>query len=209
MAIFTYKSRFVNPEGLINQVNDAMPGGTQNSVAGIQVARDPGQLGSYYYLTALEAQMRFGNALYSGLYQYVQVLSTATAAPAQGVAAFWSSLTNAQNYIVTTDESAPDSGLFAGVFLNPVTKGNYGWIQVGGIATVQYKTTIANGAPAIGDVIIIDTAGPSNKFDDPTAQSTAATIALTEIKAIVGTAITLPANNSLGQVLLRGADWTF
>jgi len=205
MAIFTYKSRFVNPEALINQVNDAMPGGTQNSVAGIQIARDPGQLGSYYYLTAMEAQMRFGNALYSGLYQYVQVLSTATAAPAQGVAAFWSSLANMQSYIVTTDASAADESLFAGVFLNAITKGNYGWIQVGGIASVLYKAAFT-GTAAIGVVVGVDPA-PSGSFDVPLQITTAPTVS--QSKLFVGEAITLPAVNTLGQVLLKGANWTF
>src|SRR6185437_12189922 len=122
MAIFTYKSRFVNPEALINQVNDAMPGGTQNSVAGIQIARDPGQLGSYYYLTAMEAQMRFGNALYSGLYQYVQV-DPASAAPAQGLVATFTSVANMQNYMVTATPTAASQSFFAGIFLNAITPG--------------------------------------------------------------------------------------
>src|SRR6185437_15228892 len=136
MAIFTYKSRFGNPEGLINQVNDAMPGGTQNSVAGIQIARDPGQLGSYYYLTAMEAQMRFGNALYSGLYQYVQVLSTATAAPAQGVAAFWAARANIQSYSRTPYASAAYQSVFAGRSQHATTDENDGCVLGGGIAAV-------------------------------------------------------------------------
>jgi hypothetical protein len=208
MSIFTDISRFVNPGGLINAVNDPMPGGVRNGVAGIQTAVDPGQLGSYYYLTAGEAIQRYGNVLFSGLYQYVQVVATSSA-PAQGLGAYFSvlptSYTNSlQNYIVTATATVENESFFAGVFLNAITPGNYGWIQVGGIATVKYKAAFT-GAAAIGVVVASDPAG-SNLFDVP-VQSAAQLPSVT--KTYVGTAITLPVVNTLGQVQLKGVGWSF
>lgn len=202
MPIFTGTSRFVQPGGMLNSVNDPMAGGVQNSVSGIQIARDPGQLGGFYYLTEAEAIQRYGaqaSPLYAGLYQYVQVVGTSTA-PAQGLAACYSVLPTSyinslQNYIVTAIATAENESFFAGVFLNAITPGNFGWIQVAGVATVKYKAAATG---AIGDAISLDST-PTNTFVD--LAQTATTAAL--LKIIVGTAITAPASSALGQVLLR------
>lgn len=203
MPTFTAVPRFVSPEGLLNQVNDAMPGGTQNSVAGIQVARDPGQLGVYAYLTAADALQRYGNVLLSGLYQYVQV-DSGSATPAQGVVATFATLAKMESYIVTASPTAASQSFFAGIFLNAITPGNFGWIQVAGIATVQYKSTVG-GTPAIGDIVAQDST-PTNTVVD-FAQGTAQLPSAAKLN--IGTALTLPANSALGQVLLRVSDWTF
>lgn len=217
MPIFSGTPRFVIPNGILSQVNDVMPGGTQNSVSGIQVARDPGQLGGYYYLTGAEAAARFGNLsqpLFSGLYQYVQ-LSASSTGIAAGAWVYFTDATSAahgaENYVVTTVSAATvaNAGMYAGVIINGNwTAGNYGWIQVGGILTVKYKATIA-GSGVVGDVVTLDIASPSNLFDDPATQGTAATIALTTVKAIVGTALTAPSNGGTGQVLSRISPWSF
>lgn len=204
MPVFTAGMRFVQPNALLNQVNDAASGGIVNSVSGIQAARNPGQVGSIYYLSQAEASARYGSlaaVLYSGLYQYVQVVATSSA-PARGLAACWSilptSYTNSlQNYIVTATNTAENQSFFAGVFLNAITPGNFGWIQIAGTATVQYKSGATG---AIGDVISLDST-PTNTFVD--LAQTATTAALGKI--MVGTAIVAPSSAALAPVLLDSA----
>lgn len=213
MPIFTGTTRFVQPNALLNSVNDALAGGVQNSVSGIQIARDPGQLGGYYYLTQAEATQRYGALaapLFAGLYQYVQCVSSATSTPpARGQGAYWSvlptSYTNSlQNYIATSVVTAENESFFAGVWLNAVTPGNFGWIQVSGMASVLYKGTFT-GTAAIGVVVSSDPA-PGVGFDVP-LQTPAQIPSITKI--FVGTAITLPVVSTIGQVLLKGVGWTF
>lgn len=204
MPVFTAGMRFVQPNALLNAVNDAAPGGIVNSVSGIQQSRNPGQLGSIYYLSQAEATSRYGALaapLYSGLYQYVQVVATSSA-PARGLAACWSvlptSYTNSlQNYIVTATNTAENQSFFAGVFLNAITPGNYGWIQIAGTATVQYKSGATG---AIGDVISLD-ATPTNTFVDLAQTATTAALA----KIMVGTAIVAPASAALSLILMDSA----
>ncbi len=201
MPTFTATPRYVQPSGLLNAVNDAASGGIVNSVSGIQQARNPGQLGGFYYLSQAEASSRYGALaapLYSGLYQYVQVVATSSA-PARGLAACYSvlptSYTNSlQNYIVTATNTAENQSFFAGIFLNAITPGNFGWIQVAGVATVQYK---AGATGAIGDMISLD-ATPTNTFVD--LAQTATTAAL--LKIMVGTAIVAPSTGALAAILM-------
>lgn len=196
---------------MLNAVNDPMAGGVQNSVSGIQIARDPGQLGGFYYLTEAEASQRYGaqaSPLYAGIYQYVQVVATSVA-PAQGRAACYSvlptSYTNSlQNYIVTATTTVENQSFFAGVFLNAITPGNFGWIQIAGVATCQLIATLT-GTTGIGAVVTLDPVGTTGKFD--TALAAAQTTALAKLN--VGTAITAAANGALIQVLLKGYDWNF
>lgn len=202
MPTFTATPRFVQPNALLNAVNDGASGGIVSSVSGITGARNPGQLGGFYYLSGYEATSRYGALaapLYAGLYQYVQVVATSSN-PARGLAACYSvlptSYTNSfQNYIVTATNTAENQSFFAGVFLNAITPGNFGWIQVAGIATLQYK---AGATGAIGDAISLD-ATPTNTFVD--LAQTATTAAL--LKIIVGTAIVAPSTGALAPVLLR------
>lgn len=208
MPTYTATPRFVQPNALLNSVNDAASGGIQNSVGGITQARNPGQLGGVYYLTQAEASARYGALaapLFAGLYQYVQVVATSSA-PARGLAACWSVLPTSYmnslaNYIVTATNTAENQSFFAGVFLNAITAGNFGWIQISGVATVQYKSGATG---AIGDVISLDST-PTNTFVD--LAQTATTAALGKI--MIGTALQAPASAALSQVLLRGTPLNF
>lgn len=86
--------------------------------------------------------------LYGGTYQYVQTDSTSTASPTIGRLAFWAedSATVANGYVVNPDED----DFIAGVFINSLTKGYYGWIQIQGQVDAFFVSTIASPTQGAG-----------------------------------------------------------
>lgn len=115
--------------------------------------------------------------LYEGLYQYVQVDSGATQSEVNaGLAAFYK-INTANNNVngiatVTGETAAGASNLFAGVFLNPITIGNFGWIFSGkGRVNVTYKSSLGT-AGAIGNTTVFG--GGGGLFDGGSATAVVA-----------------------------------
>ncbi len=191
--------------GLLNTVNDPVCGGLVSSGTG--AAPKLGQLGKKVHMTQDEARTRYSAspALYSGIYQYVQFLSTSTASNAQGQVLFWvpanATVTSDgyQSYIVTPDAPTVPS-MIAGITLNAVTKGNFGWIQIAGEATVLFKTGITKATPVIGDLVVLDLT-PSDTAD---VLADATAITSLQYRAVIGKAIDDPVSASLKRVLLQG-----
>src|SRR5262249_23352587 len=142
--------------GKLNRVNDttaggsiptgfAVPGGgaanTQNLRAGV--------LGFEVELntaTALLLSDTTVGTLVAGTYQYVHLQNTG-AQPAGGNVAFVSSIPNAGLYVVAADSATAGTLLRpVGVFINAITLGNFGWIQVSGLTSLQFATTVTNAA---------------------------------------------------------------
>lgn len=142
----------------LNKVNDSLIGQPVN--AGTGANRYAGQLGQEIILGPDE--IRFDSVtgtLYGGIYKYVRFASGATASPAVGLIAFWDISVAEDLYQVTNDESGtPGANLIAGITINAVTKGNYGFIQVAGKATVQFRTTLTSVA-GIGSGVVAAGAG--------------------------------------------------
>lgn len=139
--------------------------------------------------------------LSGGVYMYVQFRPDAVSVNAAGNLVFWSNLTN---YIVTPDGTGAAAALggvamCAGACLNATKPGNYDFIQVAGEAWVKFGGTLANGTPAVGDLVIVGTAANPTLADDP--DPTAVTSA--EIKLLLGRATrNAPAANAVSRVLL-------
>ncbi len=112
--------------GELNTVNDAQAGGQGSTLT--STARYAAQAGGRLILDYIGV-MGVSTGLFGGWYQYVQILTAASQAPALGSAVFWSDY---ENYIVTTDYTAPNVGRVAGFLINtaahPVAKGNWCWI---------------------------------------------------------------------------------
>ena len=68
----------------------------------------------------------------------MQFKSNSTNVNAGGNIAFWS---DRATHVVTPDATG-NLGQVAGVILEAETKGNYGWIQVAGRATVNFKSSL-------------------------------------------------------------------
>ncbi|MDE2099391.1 MAG: hypothetical protein KGL39_19220 [Patescibacteria group bacterium] len=138
------------------------------------------------------------NQLFEGAYQWIQVDSGATAAYVQpGRAAFikldpgGTAGVNPEigfvNLTVTSQDQADSINLRAGVFIEAIPPGNYGFIFVGaGRVEVTYRPALTNGSPALGDAVGVYTSG-NGLFDDISAT----TINL----ATMGRAVVVPVAN--------------
>lgn len=210
MSQFVNNIDYVSP-GLLNLVNDPVCGGLVSSGTGLSPRL--GQLGKKLHMTQDEAYARYGGSkvingvalpqLYSGIYQYVQFYASSTASNAQGQVVFWrpasatQSLDGYQNYIVTPDAPTVPS-MIAGITLNAVTKGNFGWIQIAGEATVLFKTGITKATPVVGDLVVLDLT-PTDTAD---VLADATNLTSVQARVIIGKAIDAPVSASLERVLL-------
>jgi len=171
------KSLWNVANGSLNGVNVATIGEISTLLGGItygsqgdlgkKIAVSIDQIGSYTFPAT--------PALYEGVYQIVQVSSTAVAgsifAGAVAYHLFGAGASQTQN-VVTDVSTATSTVLPAGIFLNAVTPGNYTVIFIGGgRVNVSFKTGLTNGAPAIGDNVV---AGAAGGFADDAAAGTVA-----------------------------------
>jgi hypothetical protein len=181
----------------LDTINDAFIGSPTSTGTGAQPY--PGQLGGIIALSETEAGNR-GSAitLHEGLYQYVLFKSGSTAANVAGQVVFYSSAADRAAYTVTPDVTANTQGMVGGITLGAVTKGNYGWMQIGGTANVKYKSALSAATPAIGDLVIVDQT-PSNLADDPT-QSGSPTYLI--LKSALGVAQVAPVASAVSLVQL-------
>lgn len=172
--------------GFLNTVNDPVVG---QSVTGGQSYG--GQLGAVMELNNAQAVKMFkasvGNG-YAGKYQYVQFKAGTTAANVVGGPVYWDDIAN---FVVTPDVPTGVPG-FAGISLSVVTKGNYGFILVDGFGDCHALANTTKGTPAIGDNLVLSTAG----FFDDLADATA--FDGTNLKLAVGQWLVAPADASGG-----------
>lgn len=182
------------PTGYLNSsAGDPAPGVPLTSPSGSIVQAYAGQVGGRLSIDTNEASALSDPAastLFAGIYQYVQFYLSSSGSNARGQIVFWQTRST---YIVTPDVTAATQGLIAGITLAAVTKGNYGWIQIAGKASVKYKSSLTAATPAAGDLIIVDQA-PTNTADDPT-QSGAPTYLIS--KAVLGVADVAPVGGSI------------
>ena len=177
-----------------------IPGSYLNTVdaTGSEALFAKGEVGRIIYLDTAQAARLSSTGtgtLYEGHYQLVKFKSGSSASNALGQVVVWD---DPANYQVTPDVTAATFGKIAGVTLNAVTKGNYGWIQISGRATVKCKASVTDTTD--GDLAILDQT-PGNTVDG-LADATAVTGKIA--KSIVGVFNQAPANGATKQVLLRG-----
>lgn len=137
--------------------------------------------------------------LYGGVYQLVQLSASATSAKAVvGMAAYLlATSTNAQGYVVTDESHAAALTHICGVFLNTITPGNYGFIQVHGKVNVQYRASVT--ATTAGGAII-PTGDGSGTFDCPTQSGNPTYLTVNQI---IGNALVNPANGALTAIQMK------
>ena len=135
------------------------------------------------------------NQLFGGAYQWVQVDSAATAANvAPNLAAFIKWPTVATDAIVVTDEAhATAESLPAGVFIQTITPGQYGFIFVGaGKVNVAFKTPLTT-AGAVGNTVNVG--GGSGTFDSFSATAVN--------NQSLGIAVTAPAASTVSPIYIK------
>ena len=200
------------PSRKLNDVNDPSPGvivSTAN-VSGSIIQPYYGQLGKRLVCTFAMASklsdLTIGQ-LYEGIYQYVKF----DAAGARGQVYYWntgagplltSTLTNGpyENFNVT---SAPSTGgtsgvvnPIAGVALNTVTAGNYGYIQIAGKASIKFRNPITNGNGGINLLAL------ANGATDGTADilNAASPLLMNLANLVLGITLQTPSSNVISLV---------
>jgi hypothetical protein len=159
------------------------------------------KVGDYFDLTEAEAQNLSGNQLHTGRYRFIQLDSTATAANVGiGKIGLMKTLALGLNFITSYDKGL-GGGLRPAVFINNPTAGQisaaaYMFIQEQGVATVTYKASLTNVAPAVGDMIVSSASG----LADDLTQSGNITVA--QVGLLIGSALQLPTGGGTGQILL-------
>lgn len=195
----------------LNDVNDAAAGGVivsvptgapspavSQTIAGDAIIMDDA--------TAAALSDTAVGTLFGGCYMYVGTLSTSTASPARGTCAFYraADLPTAvsQLYQVTADvnPSTTIPTFIAGVFINAITKGNFGWIQIAGVCMCLFDSAVAAGNGVGSPVSPKISAAVASTFDCGVAQSADAAGARLAA-SVVGVAIVLPVISTVTAVL--------
>jgi hypothetical protein len=205
------------PQQLSSAFGNFLNGGAGDSVIGGAISGVPSAIGAIQgiqdepgdrvvigFSDAKALSKTSIGTLYGGVYQYVQVLSTATIAPAVGLAAFWVTAgPPSPIYTVTTDESgATGVNLWAGAFLQALTKGYNGYIQIAGKATVLFTTPLTGtGAAGASVYLAADGAGRFDTFDGVGANPTFDQVQSMDSR-YVGVAEAAAANNTLSVITM-------
>jgi hypothetical protein len=194
----------------LNDVNDTASGGVIVSVPtgapSPQVSQTaPGDAIIVDDITALALSDTAVGTLYGGVYMYVATLSSSAASPARGTCAFYRAAdlpsATSQLYQVTADVNPLTTipTFIAGVFINAVTKGNFGWIQTAGVVSCLFDSAIT--AAAVGNPVTPkQSAAVASTFDVGTALA-ATTAGAIVAASCVGVAIVLPVVSTITTVL--------
>jgi len=186
----------------------ASPSGMADIRTGVPYQAGGLIVGTYFDLTEAEAQNLSGNVLHTGRYRFVQIDSTATASNVKfGSVGLLKSLALGVNFITSFDKGVA-AGLHPVVFVaspssTQISAGAFIFVQEAGIATVNYRASLTNGSPAVGDLISTFSGG-GGLLDDLT-QSTQPTF--TQIANIFAQAISLPTGGGQGVVELDPEIW--
>lgn len=176
--------------GFLNTVDDALCGLGVSSGTGQMDYR--GQLGKILSFTHEQVPWS-GTQLYGGKYQYVKEYVSTSGTLVVGQVAFWNDETN---YVVSADPSTGTSKI-AGIYIKAFTKGQYGWIQVGGLAGIKFRASITKATPAIGDLVIVQS---GQAVGDVLADAT--NITSVELRSVLGIAKTAPVGGAVSLVEL-------
>ena len=195
----------------LNDVNDLVSGGSPVSVpAGAAIvaasATQPGDAIIMDDITALALSDTTVGTLYGGVYMYYGTLSSSTASPARGTCAFFraADLPSAVGglYQITADvqPSTTIPTFIAGVFINAITKGNFGWIQTAGVVSCLFDSALTGAATVGNTVTPKQSAAVASTFDIsvPLAATAAGAVVA---NSIVGVAIVLPVISTITTVL--------
>jgi hypothetical protein len=194
--------------GFLNTVSETIIGG--QATLGSR-SRYGGQLGKSVFVSADQIAALTNTTigtLYGGAYQYVRRRATDDASPALGPGkiAFWdTTLTNWQNFFqVTTDENLSSSAnaiMIAGIFINNIAPGSYGFIQWVGEVFVRFRSVLT-AAGAIGSPVYAAGAGDTG-LDQGTADVLTTDSTAAANQRFLGNAVVAPTASGLKQVQLN------
>ncbi len=195
--------------GNLNEgIGDAVPGSPTAGQSGLPTVEGAyGQVGANVFLSTADLVNYTNTAkaivtLYGGWFKYVKFATSWSATLAAGQALWYTDKTAMLANTVSADHAA--TGILAGFALSAsTTKGNYWWIQTGGIVNVLCKTSSVTDATA-GDYAII-TSGTTSTVDALADAGTPSTALIQKLfigvtlEALVADAIKLVAMPPLAQ----------
>lgn len=185
-----------------DQVNESKPGGNM-SLVGLDYPRHKGLIGTAVHLSHELALKAFNTASdYACSLLYVRHKSGSSQAAARGNLAFVASASDASQFIVTPDASTGVLGQVAGVWLNAVTAGNYGWILIGGIFALNYHTGTGTTTGENVTATNASSVGKALSIADATAVTNATQ------RATIGVALEAPAAGAAKLTLFRSHIYT-
>lgn len=195
----------------LNTVNDTVAGGAIVSVptgapAPPVSATLPGDRIVLDDPTALGLSSPTVGTLFGGVYMYYGTLATATQAIARGAIAFFrqADVGGAASIYQVTSDSQPANDhptYIAGIFINAITKGNWGWLQVAGAASILFDA----GNPttqAAGDWVTAKISPNVVGTADVGAAAGVVTLA-----ALLGVAIGIPSSSVISTVMLTRGNF--
>lgn len=195
----------------LNTVNDANAGGTLVSVptGAPQAAVSATLPGDRIVLddpTALALSSTTIGTLLGGVYMYYGTLGTAVQAIARGAIAFFrqADLGGSGSVYQVTSDSQPANDhptYIAGIFINAITKGNWGWIQVAGAASVLFDAA-APSTQAAGDWVTAKISPQTVGAADVGAAAGVVTLA-----ALLGVAVGIPSSAVISTVMLTRGNF--
>lgn len=193
--------------GFLNTVNDTVIANAPRLGSGSHFA---GQLGKSVFFSqdqiAAVTDTSVGT-LYAGAYQYVRRRATDDASPslAPGKIAFWDTTVTNWNsaFQVTTDENLSSSSnavMKAGIFINNIGAGDYGFIQWLGEVYIRFRSVLTT-AGAIGSPVYAAGAGDTG-LDQGTADVLTTDSTALANERWLGWALEAPTASGLKRVML-------
>jgi hypothetical protein len=205
---FTKQADFLTA-AYLNDVNDLTLGGQIQSVPtavpatqGIQTL--PGDRIILDDATAYALSDTVIGTLYGGIYMYVQATYTTTAPVVGGIGFFKTAdigSTTAPNSYIAYGDAQPSTTVpsyVLGIFINAITKAYYGWIQIAGVATVLFDSTVT--ATTTGYMVVAKSAAAVPSTADQG-------VAITQLTwcAQIGVSLATVVTSTLSKVsMLRG-----
>ena len=189
----------------LNDVNDPAAGGALVSVpsGAPQVASSatlPGDKIVLDDITAKALSDTTVGTLYGGVYMYVQISST-TRPVARGGITFFKQADLGVQYVAYTD-AQPTTAIptyIAGILINAITSGQWGWIQVAGAASVLFDNfTLGN---ATAGYMVSAKISP-NQTTGGCPADVGATVSQITVAALIGVAVGLPTSAVISTVMM-------
>jgi len=189
----------------LNDVNDSASGGAivslPTGVPQVQTSQTiPGDRIVLDDATALALSDTTIGTLYGGIYMYVQYKTTTRAAVLGGIAFYKQADVGAGSnagYIVYGDAQPATAtpSFIAGIFISAPTANNYCWIQIAGVASVLFDSTVT--ATTVGSMVSAKVSSVVASCADNGATVSQATVA-----ALLGVSIQTVAASTVSQVAL-------
>lgn len=184
---------WISPSGFLNTGSFAQIGGTEPVGTRFQ-----GMLGQTIVCSnadALKLSDTSVGTLYQGVYQLVKFNS----AVARGALCFWDTLANnGLNDYEVTDVVTAAAVFKAGIAVCAMDSGEYGWIQVAGLASGLFRASVTS--KVLGNLVVMTSL--TDGLLDAIADATDYFDSVGDYKLTVGTAYQLPADASVTRINL-------